>query len=210
MNDQKSLWDKAHSEGQIHHYSKTPTDFALKVLSLIPSGSKVLELGCGVGNDSIAFAEAEHKILATDLSEVAVLQNSQRFNEVPNLKFKTLDINQPFQMEENSYDVVYARLSLHYFKDSVTRRIFNDIYNVLKPGGILCFMCKSTNDALYGKGDKIEDDMFENEGHVRHFFSKDYAKKCLENTFKIIEIEEKTELLYGKSSSFIEAIAQKP
>lgn len=209
MNDQKNLWNKAHSEEQIHHYSKTPTDFALKVLSLIPPNASVLELGCGVGNDSIAFANAAHEILATDLSEVAIKQNKERFNRVTNLRFEVLDMGQQFPLEANTYDVVYARLSLHYFQDNVTKRIFDDIHRVLKPQGLLCFMCKSTNDVLYGKGDKIEEDMFENEGHVRHFFSREYAKECLADKFKVVELEEKTDLLYGKSSSFIEIIAQK-
>lgn len=208
MNDQKKLWNKAHSEEKIHHYSKNPTDFALKVLSLTHPNSNILELGCGVGNDSITFANAGHEILATDLSEIAVKQNKERFGEVSNLHFEVLDMSQPFQLEAKTFDVVYARLSLHYFQDTITKRIFEDIHSVLKPGGLLCFMCKSTNDVLYGKGDKIEDDMFENEGHVRHFFSKEYANECLGDKFKIVELEEKTELLYGKTSSFIEVIAQ--
>ena len=208
MNDQKKLWNRAHSEEQIYHYSKNPTDFALKVIALTHPNSNILELGCGVGNDSITFANAGHEILATDLSEIAVRQNKERFGEVSNLHFELLDMNQPFQLEAKTFDVVYARLSLHYFQDTITKRIFDDIHSVLKPGGLLCFMCKSTNDVLYGKGEIIEVDMFENEGHVRHFFSKVYAKECLGDKFKIVELEEKTELLYGKTSSFIEVIAK--
>ena len=79
----------------------------------------------------------------------------------------------------------------------------------MKTNGLLFFMCKSTKDDLYGKGNKIENDMFENEGHVRHFFSPEYVKSCLGNKFKIIKLEEKTDTLYGKNSSFIEVVAQK-
>lgn len=209
MNNQKTLWDNVHSGSAIHKHSQTPTDFALTALSHIKPHSKILELGCGVGNDSTAFAHAAHQVLATDFSEVAIQHNKKLFRSVPHLKFEVLDLNHSFKFGPDSYDVVYARLSLHYFKDRATKRIFEDIYTILKPRGLLFFMCKSTQDPLYGKGEKIENDMFENEGHVRHFFSEGYMRECLADKFTIIELEEKTDLLYGKTSSFIECIAQK-
>lgn len=209
MHDQKKLWNSAHSKGEIQQYSSTPTNFALSVLPLIKRNSKILELGCGVGNDAIAFANAGHEVFSTDFSEIAIKNNQKRFEGIPKLTFAGLDMSQPFHLATNTFDVVYARLSLHYFQDKTTKRIFEDIYRVLKPQGLVFFMCKSINDSLYGKGNKIESDMFENDGHIRHFFSESYTKNCLHNKFKIIKLEEKTDLLYGHSSSFIEAIAQK-
>jgi SAM-dependent methyltransferase len=209
MNDQKNLWNKAHSEGDITQHSTTPTDFALSVLPLIKPHAKILELGCGSGNDSLAFANAGHEVLATDFADIAIEQNKKRFEGVANVTFSVFDMSQPFQLEPNTFDIIYARLSLHYFPDTVTKRIFEDIHKVLAPNGLLFFMCKSTNDALYGKGEKIAEDMFENNGHIRHFFSKEYALKCLGDKFKTLKLEERTDLLYGKNSSFIEVIAQK-
>jgi ubiquinone/menaquinone biosynthesis C-methylase UbiE len=102
---------------------------------------------------------------------------------------------------------VYARLSLHYFSDLTTKRIFSEIARVLKPNGYLCFLCKSTNDPLYGKGNEIEKDMYENKGHVRHFFSKEYATELMQQSFEIQTIEEGEETFYGSQSAFIKVIA---
>src|SRR2546422_160092 len=98
-------------------------------------------------------------------------------------------MTQPFPFHANTFDVVYARLSLHYFTGAQTQQIFREIHRILKPGGLLCFICKSTKDPLYGQGKKIEEDMFELKGHVRHFFSEAYARKCLERGYKIKKME---------------------
>ena len=210
MSNQKKLWNNAHLNGNIQRYSNNPTDFVISTISLLKPHSKILELGCGVGNDSVALAKAGHKITATDFSEIAINKNTRYFIDIPNLKFKLLDISSlQSNINDNDFDAIYARLSLHYFKDKTTKKIFDNIHQILKTNGLLFFMCKSTKDDLYGKGNKIENDMFENEGHVRHFFSPEYVKSCLGNKFKIIKLEEKTDILYGKNSSFIEVVAQK-
>ena len=90
-----------------------------------------------------------------------------------------MDSNHPLPFRDNTFDVVYARLSLHYFRDSVTKEIFKEIHRILKPDGRLSFLCKSTGDSFYGKGEEIEKDLFEYEGYMRHFFTENYAKECL-------------------------------
>lgn len=208
MNNQKQHWSELHSEGRINHYSETPTDFAQEVLRIIKPSSKVLELGCGVGNDSMAFAKAGHSVLATDFSEVAITKNSERFKHAPNLIFEVLDISELMKFQDGEFDVIYARLSLHYFSDETTRKIFQEIHRILKPEGFLCFICKSVKDPLYGKGDEIEKDMFEYNGHVRHFFSEEYVSECLGGYFKIEKIESGEEKFYGSKSAFVKVIAR--
>lgn len=207
MNDQKQLWDKAHQNGEINHYSSTPTEFAKEVIEVIQPASNILELGCGVGNDSVAFAAGGHQVLATDFSAVAIRKNSERFKDISNLTFETLDMSQPFSFANNEFDVVYARLSLHYFNDETTRKIFSEIQRVLKSDGHLCFICKSINDPLYGKGIEIEKDMFELDGHLRHFFSEEYAVSLSEKNFKVEKIESGDDKVYGSNSAYVKVIA---
>ena len=83
----------------------------------------------------------------------------------------------PFQADGS--DGVYARLSLLDYPDHITRLLFQEIHHILKRGGRLAFLCKSTDDPLYGKGQQLEKNMFENKGHVRHFFDENYTKILL-------------------------------
>ena len=208
MQNQNQLWNKHHSEGNVRKYSLESTEFVKTVLNVVDRNSKILELGCGAGNDSFAFAKAGHNVTATDFSDVAIQQNSEIYKDTKNLFFEVLDLSSDFDLPDNSFDVVYARLSLHYFIDSVTRNIFDEIHRVLKPNGKVCFMCKSVDDSIYGVGDEIEKDMFDRDGHVRHFFSEVYVEDLLKDKFKIETMKSYTDLLYNRESSFIQVIAE--
>lgn len=207
MHNQKQHWDELHEQGGISHYSGKPTNFAEEVLTIINPAAKILELGCGAGNDSIGFAHAGHTVLATDFSEVAIRKNTEYFKDESNVSFEVLDMNQPIKLAKNSFDVVYARLSLHYFPDQRTRKLFQEIHNTLKPNGLLCFICKSTNDQLFGKGKQIAKDIFAYNGHIRHFFSENYARSLLGDNFSIEKIESGNEKFYGSESAFVKVIA---
>jgi ubiquinone/menaquinone biosynthesis C-methylase UbiE len=209
MKNQQVHWNQLHAQGDFDHYSGKPTAFVEEVLGIISNNSTILELGCGAGNDSFGFAAAGHTVLATDFSDVAITKNEQRYKDLPNLHFKVLDISLPFLFPDSEFDVVYSRLALHYFTDTITKQIFDNIFRVLKPQGYLCFICKSVDDPLYGKGTQLEKNMFELDGHVRHFFDIDYVTALLQNKFLIKDIEHGQESFYGSTSAFIKVIAQK-
>lgn len=117
-------------------------------------------------------------------------------------------MSKSFPFPDNDSNVVYARLSLHYFTDKITRQIFSNIFRVLIPDGYFCFICKSIEDPLSGQGTQIESDMYERDGHVRHFFSKEYTKSLLQNHFRTEKIEIGDEKFYGRESAFIKVIAR--
>ncbi len=208
MNDQKQHWNKKHLQGDVDHYVEEKSNFANEVLKIIKPQSKILELGCGVGNDAALFAKAGYKVTATDFSEIAIKKNQSRYKNIQNLTFEILDLNYPLRFVDKEFNVVYAMLSLHYFTDEKTKKIFKEIFRILKQDGLLCFVCKSTNDHLFGKGFELEKDMFENEGHIRHFFSRGYVKDCLDGKFEILKLEEGEEKFYSIKAAFIKVIAK--
>lgn len=209
MKDQLTHWNNAHSQQWLHEHSATQTGYAEEVAAQLPAHASILELGCGEGNDSIYFAQQGYEVVATDFSDVVIEQNKARWSD-DRLSFAVQDIGQPLAFETASFDAVYARLALHYFSDDTTKQIFNEIARVLKPGGQLHFMCKSTSDGLYGKGELLEADMYELKGHVRHFFSAEYAQRLLDEAgFVQTFIEAGEEKLYDRQSAFIKVVATK-
>ena len=210
MQDQQKLWNKNHANQRLHAHSQKQTAFAEETNSLIPAHSTILELGCGEGNDCIYFANQGHSITATDFSDVVIAQNKERWSN-PNLTFGIQDTSAPLGFGDKAFDVIYARLSLHYFDDKTTHKIFDEINRVLRPNGYISFMCKGVNDSIYGKGTKIETDMFELDGHVRHFFSEQYVRKLLGlHDFTAESIATGKEQIYDKVSAFIKVFARKP
>jgi hypothetical protein len=50
--------------------------------------------------------------------------------------------------------------------------------------------------------------MYEFNGHVRHFFSEEYVRICLNEAFKISTLWTGNERLYNKESSIVNVIAR--
>lgn len=205
MKDQQNLWEKIFSKQII---SSKQSTFSENVTKIITSESKILELGCGNGEDAVAFANHHHNVTAVDFSQTVIENNKKLFTNIPNIHWVVGDISN-LQLKKNSFDVIYSHLALHYFTDEVTRKIISDCAQLLKKGGKLCFVCKSVNDPLYGKGTFIENDMYELDGHVRHFFSEEYCKSILRDTFKVISIKSGDTKFYDSPSSYVEVIAEK-
>jgi SAM-dependent methyltransferase len=113
----------------------------------------------------------------------------------------------PFKDER--FGGVYSHLALHYFRDEVTRRIFGEIERVLRPGGLLVFSVKSTEDPYYSDGEQLDEHIFSRKGHIRHFFDEGYVKDLLDGW--IIESTSSYRGRYACSeqSAFIRAVARK-
>jgi SAM-dependent methyltransferase len=205
---QRQYWDNLHEAGQHDTYTQQPSAFAQEVIALVPPHASILELGCGAGADAALFVLQGHSVVALDFSGIAIARNVERYKELANLTFQVADLSQPLAFQDGACDLVYARLSLHYFHDAATRQIIAEIHRVLKPGGLLAFMCKSTQDPLYGRGTMLEHDMFDYGGHIRHFFSKDYTRSCLASGYEVEQIESRTDDLFGKPSAYVVVIAR--
>jgi SAM-dependent methyltransferase len=207
MASQREIWEGIH-EKEWWTRPAPPEAFAIEVEGLLGSASRILELGCGDARDAAFFAGRGHEVIATDFTDVALEKNRRHYTGTPCLAFLHQDISQPLCFGAEEFDLVYARLSLHYFSDAVTKMIFQEIERVLRNSGLLAFMCKSLDDPLYGKGVEIEKDMFET-SHVRHFFSEAYARKCLGEGFAIESLTSLEQELYGFPSAYIRVLARK-
>ena len=207
--DQKTYWE---SKWKREDKIGKPNPFAKKIIPLIKKRDlkKILDLGCGDGRDTIYFAKNGFSVLAVDFSENAIekLKKELIQRNIKNVKCKVMDISTDLKyMKSCGFDVIYAHLSLHYFDDETTTKIFNELHRILKKNGLIFIKVKSINDPLYGKGKLIEKDMFLYD-HIRHFFSKEYMREKLRK-FKILRMRKTSSVYHKHKSSFIEVIATK-
>jgi SAM-dependent methyltransferase len=207
LRGQRDLWERTYRERGAEQ--ALPSAFARAVARLLPPDSRVLDLGCGLGADAALFARAGHWVLATDFSRVALRSVQARYGEEACLRMAQADMRAPLPLADGRFDAVYARLSLHYFDDATTRAVFAEIARVLRPGGVLAFMCKSTDDPLHGRGEAIEPDMFALHGKVRHFFSEAYARACLHGRFAVKRLWHGFEPLPGEPSRVVCVLARR-
>lgn len=178
-----------------------PSSFAVLCLPELKKRqcSHLLELGCGKGADAVFFAENAINVTAADISETALACFSHPLITKVRSDIASFDFS-------GAFDAVFANLSLHYFDDETTRRIFRGIFGALKAGGVFCARCKSVKDPLFGKGERLARNMYKC-GHIRRFFDEEYARSLL-SAFSSAAVFETSEDYFG-SCAFINMIAVK-
>ena len=171
-----TYWAKLHAMYSDKDWIHKPSLFAETVRDHIPKAGKLLDLGAGLGQDSIFFNELGYEVTSTDL-------NVDRLQELVHDEFevRVVDLRQLLPFSDAHFDIVYAHVSLHYFDEQVTRQIFDEIYRVLKPGGVVAFFTNSIDDPEYGTGVHIEPDYYEIDGTPKRYFSVATAKQFAHN-----------------------------
>ena len=96
-------------------------------------GKRVLDVGCGVGNDLSRFAKGGAHVVGVDLAEHSI--------ELARLNFQQRGLDGEFyvmngeqlDLPDNTFDVVYCHTVLHFTPHP--SRMIKEIHRVLKPTG---------------------------------------------------------------------------
>jgi ubiquinone/menaquinone biosynthesis C-methylase UbiE len=114
------------------------------------SGATVLEVGCGVGLDSVRMARHGLRVTAVDLTVVGVSTANKRAaeNEIE-AAYACADAEHlPFP--DATFDYVYSFGVMHHAPD--TQRCIDEAFRVLQPGGqalIMLYHRHSLNEAVH-------------------------------------------------------------
>jgi len=206
MTEQVHHWDGLHDAHDVGTSADRPSLLAEETARYLGGRARVLELGCGAGSDAAHFASEGHEVLALDFSAVAIRRASRHCSN-PDVRFRVADFARPLELPSESFDLVYSRLSLHYFTDEVTRAVVDEVARVLVPNGRLVVLCRSVADPLWGKGVELGKNMYRLNGHVRHFFSAGYLRELIAGRFDSAEVTEFPGAAYGYESAFVKAVA---
>lgn len=144
-----------------------------KYKEYIESAQKtIVDLGCGIGNDTMFIKLCGKEVLSVDYSEEALKIINQNIKGANTLK---MDFENEWLLEKDSADLIIANLSLHYFNAVTTLKIINNIKNTLVNDGILIVRLNSVNDTNYGSNslNEIQRHYYESMNIKKRFFDKD-------------------------------------
>ena len=155
-----------------------------KIQSLISSGT-ILEISWGNGADALELLKRGYVVFGTE--------NNQQYADHVNQKINCVkhDTRNKFPFPDNSFDLVYSRLGLHYFSESELKGIFKDISRITNK--YLVFTVKLVNDIQTGKT----------------IFNKETWEDLVSNEFEIVSSEVKEGILYDNQSKWLEIVAKK-
>ncbi len=110
-------------------------------------GEQVLEIGAGLGTDLAQFAAHGAKVTDLDLSS-GHLNHAQRNLSLRGLEAEFIHHDaEELPFEDDSFDLVYTNGVIHHTPN--TRKVVEEIYRILKPGGRVIAMVYAENSLQY-------------------------------------------------------------
>jgi SAM-dependent methyltransferase len=114
----------------------------------------------GVAEIRMAEANPKRHIIATTVDQQGVdfarrYVTEHRFSD--RIEVKLEDVSQPLRYPDNHFDLVYARLVLHYLGRAALQSALAEIHRILKPGGRLFVVVRSDQCAHAHMPDSVLD-----------------------------------------------------
>jgi len=105
-----------------------------------PSDKRMLDIGCGVGRMTRAFADIFGEAYGVDFSEAMIKQARELNQDKPNLLFMTNNGVDLSICEDNYFDFCFSYVVFHHLPDAkIIESYISEIGRVLRPGGLFKF-----------------------------------------------------------------------
>ena len=192
--DQQSQHWEINFSNKPEMFGLEPSVSAIKALKIFKENkiNNIIELGAGLGRDSIFFAKNNIKIQALDYSSsgIKIINHKIKKDNLSNyISTKLFDVREKLPFKDNSIDACYSHM-LYCMALTIAdlQKLNNEIHRILKPNGLNIYTVRHTNDGDYKNGQHIGEDLYENDGFIVHYFSEGKVNSLL-NGFKNITLE---------------------
>ena len=177
LNNQEEYWETNYTN-KPKMFGLTPSFAAEEALKVFKKKniSNIVELGAGLGRDTIFFAKNNIKVEALDYSKTAVMSIRKKIKELNLSKFvtaKVFDVRKKLPFKNNSIQGIFSHmLYCMALKNLEVQNLNYEILRVLEKGGINIYTVRNFEDGDYKNGVHIENESYQNDGFIINFFSK--------------------------------------
>ncbi len=207
LNQQSQHWEKNFSN-KPEMFGLEPSLSAKKALKLFQEKKidKIIEIGAGLGRDTIFFAKNSIHTTALDYSSSGIKIINQKTNKENLSNYvstKLFDVREKLPFEDNSIEACYSHmLYCMALTTNDLEKLNNEIQRILKPSGINVYTARHTNDGDFQRGIHLGEDLYENDGFIVHYFSEEKVNSLLKG-FKNISIEKFEEGTFPRKLFFV-------
>jgi SAM-dependent methyltransferase len=202
LDQQSQYWEK-NFLSKPEMFGLEPSKAAINTLKIFKEKNikKIVELGAGLGRDTLFFAKNSIEVEALDYSSTAIkiINKKTLENKSSNLiSAKIFDVRTKLPFKDNSIEACFSHM-LYCMALSMKelKYLSSEICRILKPGGINIYTARHTEDGDYKNGIHIGENLYENDGFIVHFFSEEKVRK-ITNGFEVIDIEKFEEGIFPR------------
>lgn len=194
LNAQRQKWQDVFSETP-EMFGAEPSKAAIKAVDIFKQEgvTKVLELGCGQGRDTLYFARNGFKVCALDYNKQglkAINEKAQELGLSNLIVTKIHDVRNPLKFADEAFDACFSHMLFCMALTTAQLQFLSEeIRHVLRKDGISVYTVRHTGDAHYKTGIHRGEDMYEVGGFIVHFFSREKVE-LLAKGYEIISIDE--------------------
>ena len=96
--------------------------------------SKILDVACGTGDQSLAFARRGHKVIGIDITSKMLEYAKKKITPALDMKFMLHDASRlPFK--DNRFDAASIGFAVHEMPDEIAVKVLREMKRVTKKGG---------------------------------------------------------------------------
>ena len=207
LNLQSQHWESNFSS-KPEMFGFEPSYSAKKALETFKKNNitNIIELGAGLGRDTIFFAQNGIYVHAIDysLSATNIIKKRSKENNLDDLiKVENYDIRKKLNCDNENFQACYSHM---LFCMALTNQDLKDlnqeILRVLKKDGFNIYTVRNHMDGDFKKGTHRGEDMYEMNGFIVHYFSENKIKSLL-NGFTNISIENFDEGSFPRKLSLV-------
>ena len=184
LNNQEEYWEINYAN-KPKMFGLAPSFAAEEALKIFKKKniSSIVELGAGLGRDTIFFAKNNIKVEALDYSKTAVTSIKKKVKELNLSEFvstKVFDVRKKLPFKNNSIQGIFSHmLYCMSLKNLEVQNLNSEILRVLVKGGVNIYTVRNFEDGDYKNGVHIEDESYQNDGFIINFFSKKKIEELL-------------------------------
>jgi len=184
LNNQEEYWEINYAN-KPKMFGLAPSFAAEEALKIFKKKniSSIVELGAGLGRDTIFFAKNNIKVEALDYSKTAVMSIKKKVKELNLSEFvstKVFDVRKKLPFKNNSIQGIFSHmLYCMSLKNLEVQNLNSEILRVLVKGGVNIYTVRNFEDGDYKNGVHIEDESYQNDGFIINFFSKKKIEELL-------------------------------
>jgi len=166
-----------------------------KIDQVIPISGDILDIGCGSGSATIFFALSGplRQITGSDIDSNNIIQAQKITRNIKNIKFISQSLYSPNAM----YDAVVAIDLLHHLSPSNLNYFFDNIKQIIKPGGLLIIKEMNTSPKYKFIINLIHDKIIYNKLPTTYLSADDLRQTLTNLNFQTIDIQDISNIFYA-------------